>query len=565
MTALQNNRTNALWRGVFIFVLALFGQMQIHAATLTSIGVSPSDAMIQIGQTQAYSATGTFSDMSTRVLGGSATAIAAGGVHACAVVSGGQVKCWGNNSHGQLGDNSTTSAFTPVTVSGLSGAMAVTAGDYHTCALIASGQVKCWGYNGHGQLGYGTNDAHAPVSVSGLSGATAIAAAGDYTCALVAGGQVKCWGDNSFGQLGNNSTNDAYSPVTVSGLSGVTVITAGGDHTCALVAGGQVKCWGFNSSGQLGNNSNIDSLTPVTVSGLSGATAIAASDYTNIGSNAGNDDYTCAVISGGLVQCWGQNQDASLSSYTPVTVAGLSSATAISAKNGHTCALITGGQVQCWGYNSDGLLGDISITTFTSSTPGTVTGLSGATAIAAGGYNTCVLVTGGQVQCWGAGAVLGIQSTSKALTPMMVSSLSGATAIAAGGHPFGSHTCALVSGGQVQCWGNNDYGQLGGNSTLLYSSLPLTVSGLSSVMAIAPGGDHTCALVAGGQVQCWGGNLYGQLGIGTTSGPDTCGGILGCSTTPVTVSGLSGVTAIAGVRTLVRSWGINNTTLPQLP
>ena len=320
MTSLLTKQTNAVWRVVFILVLTLFGQMQIHAATLTSIDVTPINPTIEVGQTLAFTATGTFSDMSTRVLGGSATAVATGENHTCALVAGGQVQCWGNGNEGELGDNSTTNALTPVMVSGLSGAMVIAAGGNHTCALMASGQVQCWGENNYGQLGSNsTTRALTPVMVSGLSGATAITAGINHTCALVAGGQVQCWGYNYFGQLGDNSTTNALTPVTVSGLSGATAIAAGGSHTCALIAGGQVQCWGSNYTGQLGNNSTTDALTPVTVNGLSGAMAIAA-----------GGGHTCALVAGGQVQCWGYKGDGELGngeaagySVTPVGVSSI--------------------------------------------------------------------------------------------------------------------------------------------------------------------------------------------------------------------------------------------------
>ncbi|WP_297104019.1 RCC1 domain-containing protein [Tessaracoccus sp.] len=400
--------------------------------------------------------------------------IASTAANTCALLSSGTVKCWGQNGQGNLGDGTSESRSTPVAVSGLSGATTLTTGFSHTCALLSDGTVKCWGGNSSGQLGDGTtHDRSTPVAVSGLSRATALIAAGEHSCALLSDGTVKCWGGNSSGQLGDGTTQDRPTPVTVSGLSGATTLTTSNGHTCALLPGGTVKCWGYNGEGQLGDGTTQDGTTqehrstPVTVSGLSGATALTVVD-----------GHSCALLSGGTVKCWGTNWSGQLGDgttqdrSTPVSVSELSGATALTTGSSHTCALLSSGTVKCWGYNGWGRLGDG--TTQDRSTPVSVSELSGVTALTAADERTCALLSAGTVNCWGYnGWGLGDGSTEPRSTPVTVSGLSGATALT-----FGQvHTCALLSDGTVKCWGFNRFGELG-DGTTENRSTPVTVVGL---------------------------------------------------------------------------------------
>jgi hypothetical protein len=200
----------------------------------------------------------------TRLSSGVVT-IASGGFHNCALSRTGAMKCWGLNNFGQLGVGTTAIHRTPVGVSGFrSGGVAVMAGYLHTCAVTSAGGVKCWGENTVGQLGDGAAwERHTPFALPELSkGVVAVTGGHGHSCALTAAHAVKCWGGNQFGDVGDGTTVNRYHPVDVAGLSsGVVAIT----NTCALKGNGAVLCWGGGQT------------TPVVVPDFKkGAVAIAA-------------------------------------------------------------------------------------------------------------------------------------------------------------------------------------------------------------------------------------------------------------------------------------------------
>lgn len=476
--------------------------------------------------------------------------IAAGGAHTCALMADGTVRCWGLNGNGQLGINALTNRLNPVAVIGITTAVAVSAGASYSCALLANGTVRCWGANFAGQLGMGTISGNqlTPVTVmtslnNPLTNAVAIAAGGGHTCALLANGPVRCWGQNTFGQLGDGTNITRLFPVAVSGFTNAIAIATHNQHTCAVLANGTARCWGRNAAGALGDGTSVDRRSPVTV-------IVPSNPLPTVVAIETGDSHTCALLASGTAHCWGSNSNGQIGDgtiggirLTQVQVGGsitsFGNAVAITAGSAHTCGLLADGSAKCWGSNSSGQLG-ISNTAPNNTAPTPVLGGGGsftARDIAAGRNHTCAVRANGTVACWGSndsGQIGDGTIGGTRLSPVTVPGLTNVVAIAAGE----AHTCALLGVGVPLCWGLNSSGQLG-NGTVTSSPTPVGILGLNSVVAIAAGGalgsSHTCALRSDGTVSCWGANGSGQLGRGNTVP----------SSVPVTVSGLGDAVAIA--------------------
>ncbi len=382
-----------------------------------------------------------------------ASELASNNGHNCALVEGGKVFCWGSNLLGQF-DASKVDRLNPVPVlaspggAPLTGVKAVAVGSFHTCALVDGGQVRCWGAGSFGALGDGTGESRpTPVPVvqadgaGPLTGVAALALGNAVSCALLEGGEARCWGSNPTGQLGNGTTSFIeFTPVPVvqapggEPLKGIQSLHLNGLHACALLAGGEVRCWGANDSGQLGDGTTIDRTTPVPVLQAPGGAPL-----TNVQAIEVGGEYGCALLAGGEVRCWGDNAYGQLGDgtttdrATPVPVlqapggAPLTGVQSLALGKTHSCALLAGGEARCWGLNVDGGLGDG--TTTARPFPGAVLqapggpALTGVKAMALGINHTCALMAAsGDVRCWGnneAGAV-GDGTTIDRYTPVAV-------------------------------------------------------------------------------------------------------------------------------------------------
>jgi alpha-tubulin suppressor-like RCC1 family protein len=346
--------------------------------------------------------------------------ISAGFGHSLALMSDGTVKSWGDNEYGQLGDGTTISSNTPITISGLTNVIGISAGVWSSYALLSDGTIKSWGYNVHGELGDGTDiDKLTPVSVIGISTAINISNGDSHAIALLNDGTVKSWGTNYEGELGDGTNNGSLSPVTVSNLSNVIAIDANGSHNLALLSDGTVKAWGYNESGQLGNNSTISSSTVVTVSNLSGVKKIAC-----------GSTHSLALLNDGTIKGWGSNGWGQLGDetyddkLTPVTTSGLSNVKNISGGYNFSLALLDDGTIKSWGDNSYGKLGvnsdDTTLVKTNSSL--TVNTITTSNSISAGTNHTLLILENGNIMSWGRNNTgqLGNNSTTDTISPINV-------------------------------------------------------------------------------------------------------------------------------------------------
>lgn len=328
-----------------------------------------------------------------------------GSNHTCVVTGSGGVRCSGANDLGQLGDGTTQDRTQRVDVQGLSDVTVtqLAAGANHTCALTSSGQVRCWGDNSQGQLGIGAQGGKEtiPVPVQGLDEftVTQLAAGDGHNCALIDTGAVRCWGDGWHGQLGHGGNAPRLRPQeNVVGVPNAIQITAGSNHTCAVTSTGEAKCWGFSRNGECGTGKlGSDQFNADFVKDLGAVTHIAAGGR-----------HTCAVTATGEGRCWGMNDHGQLGDGTisavaqprPVKVSNLVKASQITTGTSHTCAL-SESQARCWGWNDTGQLGNNQTTDSAVPVPVSYVTYGSATHIAAGERHACLLDTVGNVKCWG--------------------------------------------------------------------------------------------------------------------------------------------------------------------
>jgi alpha-tubulin suppressor-like RCC1 family protein len=337
------------------------------------------DGRLGYGQTESIGDDETPAAAGDVDVGGPVLQIATGSTHTCALLEGGNVRCWGRNSDGQLGyantehigDDEAPAAAGDVDIGGR--AIQLATGGSHTCALLETGNVRCWGRGVEGQLGYANTEPIGDDEIPAAAGDVAVGAAVGqisagfgHTCALLVSGEVRCWGDSTFGELGYSSDEaigddefPASIPAPEVGVSPSTQISAGGAHTCVLGSSGDAECWGDDSTGQLSGvplpgavYSIYESLPFQRVALGGGILQIAA-----------GDSHTCVLRSDHGVHCRGllvqvplTPEDDPNSFFTEDLHLG-AAVVRLTTGGQHTCALLEDGNLRCFGNGDAGQLG----------------------------------------------------------------------------------------------------------------------------------------------------------------------------------------------------------------
>lgn len=505
-----------------------------------------------------------------------AVQVVAGESHSCARLVDGTVRCWGDNSRGQLGDGTDTTHASPSSVTGLTDVVDLAAGGGRTCAVRADGSVWCWGavasitpdpsadscsqFPSPAQPCYRT-----PRRVDGIDGARLVAMNDVTTCAIRNDATVWCWGVNRAGLIDDSADIERLVPAPRAALVGVSQLAIGTVHACAVAIDGALRCWGRNEFGQLGANVPLDArcasdrpntpctATPTLVPGL--AAAVEAAPSTGA---------TCVRLRDATVACWGLALNGRLGigdpagetcvppggtialpcRRQPVVVPGLSGVRGIASDSETTCAFTSAREV-CWGGNSAGQIGNGTVeTALVPTAPMLATGVLD---VALGGQHVCAVADDGAVWCWGANLYgqLGHDANTLCrgsepcrLTPARVPGLAGVTQVAMGT----LHQCVRRNDGTVACWGGQRGGADIGTGTAASVTTPTTVPGLANVAEVAAGGEHTCARIDDGTVRCWGANFFGEVGVPPMPSMDGSTQIV---STPTVVAGLTNVVQIS--------------------
>ncbi len=456
------------------------GYSKVSAGGAGACAVDTSDGLMCWGKMQATNDLSTSSSsypssiVPTAIDSGETyTSVAAGGEHRCAITLSGVLKCWGASTNGALGDGVSDTFTSPVEIDPGTTYDSVSVSSTHTCARTgvgqAIGEVRCWGDNFSGQLGDGQGHTRThPLALTAQTEFKSISAGGGWwlalpigysalsvahTCGVTATDQAVCWGSNEYNQVGNAEDSDATTPVEIDAGEAYLKIASGSNFSCGITPAGALKCWGDDFYEQLGLGAGEqDSGRPLQVD---------SSIYIDVAAGGSLDRaHACAIRDDGSAYCWGSNDHFQLgkggTAETPQPVSGGETFTQLSLGEAHSCGVTPEGGLYCWGGNASGQLGDGG--TSSSSAP-VRPDLDPYLLVDAGYAHTCAITTGGELRCWGANASgqLGDGTTTQRLSPVVIDSGTAYRAVSAGD----THTCGITSDGALKCWGSGAFGLLG--------------------------------------------------------------------------------------------------------
>lgn len=485
--------------------------------------------------------------------------VTVGHSHACALVEGGAVYCWGESSQGQLGRGSWDDSLVPVRVAGVEAATAIVGGAMHTCALVSSGKVLCWG---GGDMRGGAGDGSSrermqPALVADLDGVVELAATDFTTCARRSDGAVLCWGRNLGKRPYGPGPDDHHLPVAIDAFRGAHRIAAGGLHVCAVHgADRSLSCVGLDHDIDQPGVYN-DPLPPV-ASGWRGIEALATGARATCFKRAGEAAWTCwggdtrgaaavpvagsermdtltflgdggcSIDAAGALSCWSSPPPRPSTASPPPPTPRLGPGTRIEGVGpvravagypagdmSHFCAVDRQGAVLCWGENQWGALGDgttvdrplpVRVLAPTSTAPTPLrtrpapTGQPFTADEIAAGYDETCARSGTEIWCWGDRHGVPIHDARRRRQrPEVVTGLPAHPVEIDAGFGF---MCARLTTGEVWCWGENDRGQLG-DGTRRHSTTPVAVKGVRDARSLSLAYGLGCALRSDGQVSCW--------------------------------------------------------------
>ena len=429
----------------------------------------------------------------------------------CGIRNDNLLYCWGQNTYGFVGDNTTTARPVPTPVFGSELWRQVDNGNSSTCGITIAGSLKCWGFNNAGRTGLNTTTGNTllPLEVTGGGDWKTVSLGNAFGCAIKSDDSLWCWGSNTGGRTGlNTSSGNTLIPTEVNG-SGLWKQVSAGNHVCAIKQDDTLWCWGPNTNGRTGFNTGAGNTVVPTRVNLDTWKSVSAAE-------GGTTAHTCAIKSDDSLWCWGSNANGRTGLNTaigdtldPVQVS-VGPWASVSAGPSHTCAIDNLGVLHCWGANDSAQLasgvlgGDVLLPT----------------AIAEGGHwsmvqtgarHTCALTNGGVFKCWGdnSNSFFGNGESITLKFPKEVTVAGATKSIGLGG----DHSCAISESQKLHCWGSNANGRTGLNNTVSYTPMPVEVDGGGNWKEIAAGFTHTCGIKVDDTLWCWGQNDSGRTGL----------------------------------------------------